>query len=164
MLGSAEACLRADSAIDTIEFRSTRDLMARMDAWVAANPTGVVIHAAAVGDYESVADGGKIPSGRSELVLTFRPTPKILAHIRGWSPDVFLVSFKAAPPETADSALIDIARRQQQRSDSDLVFANVIGRLSKRVLLLDRKGHSWFEQRAEAMAALVEAIEEKRLF
>ena len=74
LLGSAEACLRAPEGLSTEEFTSTRDLMARMERWVRANPDGVVIHASAVGDYEAIPedeqDGpAKIPSGKAELLL-----------------------------------------------------------------------------------------------
>ena len=54
VLGSAEALLRlTDPALTREEYRSTRDLMARMEAWVRANPGGIVVHSAAVGDYEA---------------------------------------------------------------------------------------------------------------
>ena len=55
VLGSGEACLRAPAGLSTEEFTSTRDLMARMERWIRANPTGIVIHSAAVGDYEAEA-------------------------------------------------------------------------------------------------------------
>ncbi|MFT5683640.1 MAG: phosphopantothenoylcysteine synthetase/decarboxylase, partial [Myxococcota bacterium] len=108
LLGSAEACLRAGSGLETEEFISTRDLMARMERWVTAHPTGIVIHAAAVGDYEAAeGDGEKIPSGQSELIIRLRPTPKILDRISDWSADAKIISFKAASPETTDARLVE---------------------------------------------------------
>ena len=162
LLGSAEACLRASAKLKTEEFRSTRDLMARMERWIRANPGGVVIHAAAVGDYEAIpeedrASPAKIPSGRAELTITLRPTPKIIDHIHRWSPDIQLISFKAASPETSDAQLIEIAQAQRARTRSVLVFANIIGRLHEGVLLLSASGLAWHETREEALAALVEA-------
>ena len=163
LLGSAEACLRAGEDINTEEFTSTRDLMARMERWVRTHPDGVVVHASAVGDYEAVPDDegsgpAKIPSGKSELLLRLRPTPKIVDHIHSWSPDVRLISFKAASPETTDARLVEIAEAQRVRTGSVLVFANIIGRLQEGVLLQGADGASWHSTRPAALAALTEAI------
>ncbi len=159
LLGSAEACLRAGADLHTEEFTSTRDLMARMERWVRANPDGVVVHAAAVGDYEAaVGDGKKIPSGQSELILRLRPTPKIVDRIRDWSSDVTIISFKAASPETTDAGLVEIAEAQRRRTGSALVFANIIGRLEEGVLLQRADGSDWHATRPAALAALSEAI------
>ena len=70
------------------------------ESWTVQHPTGIIIHAAAVGDFE-VRDThqGKISSG-STLTLEFQPTPKIVDLIKGWSSDSMLVSFKAAAPNT----------------------------------------------------------------
>ena len=163
LLGSAEACLRAGEGLRTEEFRSTRDLMARMERWIRAHPAGVVIHAAAVGDYEAIPDAArtgpaKIPSGSAELTITLRPTPKIIDHIRRWSPEVQLISFKAASPETSDDRLLEIAQAQRTRTGSALVFANVLGRLQEGVLLLGGDGPIWHATRAAALASLVDAV------
>ena len=168
LLGSAEACLRAGDALQTEEFTSTRDLMARMERWVRAHPAGVLIHAAAVGDYEAIppdssadpASRGpeKIPSGKAELQIRLRPTPKIVDHVRQWSADIQLISFKAASPETTDPQLVTIAEAQRRRTDSVLVFANIIGRLQHGVLLQGAEGSSWHATRAAALEALVAAV------
>ena len=51
LLGSPEACLRAPAGIQTRSYADTVDLCTQMEAWVRAHPRGVVVHAAAVGDY-----------------------------------------------------------------------------------------------------------------
>lgn len=154
VLGSGEACLRAPAGLSTEEFTSTRDLMARMERWIRANPTGIVIHSAAVGDYEAEALASKIPSGSPELVLRLRPGPKIVDHVREWAPDVFLVSFKAGTPGLTPEELGAIARRQLERTRSDLVFANVIGAIESTVLLVDRSTTMPYAHRTDALDAL----------
>ncbi len=154
LLGSAEACLRAPPTLSTEEFTSTRDLMARMERWITAHPRGVVIHSAAVGDYEAEPVATKIPSGSPELVIRLRPGPKIVDHVRGWAPDVFLVSFKAGAPGLTPEELEGIARRQLERTGSDLVFANVLGALETTVLLVSARETTAFGKRADAIAAL----------
>jgi hypothetical protein len=159
LLGSPQAMLRAQGAgLDSMEpFESTSDLMARMERWVRANPRGIVIHAAAVGDYAPRPSEGKVSSGQARWSLELGPTPKILDHIRGWGDDeLVLVSFKAAAPDTDDGALIDIAREQASRTGSDLVFANVLGRLGERVALVTPDSERWYEDRQDALQALID--------
>lgn len=158
LLGSPEALLRAGAAVEGEVYEGTRDLMGRMERWVKANPRGVVVHAAAVGDYEAPPVEGKIASGAEELVLRLRPTPKILDHIRGWDPGVFLVSFKAAGPDTSPERLVEICAAQRQRSASDLVFGNVLGQLDSTATLVDAQGAARYADRDQALAALVERV------
>ncbi|RME24072.1 MAG: hypothetical protein D6798_12110 [Deltaproteobacteria bacterium] len=166
MLASPEAWLRlqaerpADAArVACIEYGSTDDLLQKLRAWVQAHPGGLVVHAAAVGDY-AVADrsAGKLPSGRAELVLRLRPTPKIIDLVRDWDPTVHLVSFKAAPPGTDAPELERIARAQLARTGSRLVFANVIGNLQGLVLLVDRDGTTTHTDRGAALEDLFERL------
>jgi phosphopantothenoylcysteine decarboxylase/phosphopantothenate--cysteine ligase len=171
LLGSEEACLRAEVAAlrEGVEGRAeaptreayttSRDLMARMETWLRAHPDGVLVHSAAVGDYELDGDGaGKIPSGLAEMVLRFRPGPKIVDHVRSWAPGCCLVSFKAAPPGTSPVELEGIARAQLRRTGSDLVFANVLGHTDTDVLLVRATRTDAYPTRGEATAALLDAV------
>lgn len=157
VLGSLEASLRApDLPIEV--FGSTRDLLARVERWCRAHPDGVVLHSAAVGDYEAPADAGKIPSGQAELVLRLTPTPKIVDHIRGWAPGVFLVSFKAGRPGIPSDELEAVARAQAVRTRSDLVFANALDHTGSDVLLVRPDATRRFARRADALDALLAAL------
>ena len=157
LLGSAEACLRA-SGIQQEEYGSTRDLMARMEVWVRANPTGSVVHASAVGDYEMAeTKAAKIPSGMDRLVLELVRTPKIADRIRDWGLTGDLVTFKAAGPQTTDDELVQIASKQRTRTGSTRVFANVLGRLSHGVAIVAEQTE-WFDERNAAVARLVEHL------
>lgn len=157
LLGSPEALLRCRLDIPCIPYSSTRDLMHKMESWLAKHPKGVVIHAAAVGDYEAT-DGsleGKIASGQSELTITLSPTPKIVNHIKAWAPNSTLISFKAAAPGTSPEDLLQLAVDQRKRTGSLWVFANVIGELNENLLLLGPDGPEWCESRPIAMSRLV---------
>jgi phosphopantothenoylcysteine decarboxylase/phosphopantothenate--cysteine ligase len=163
LLGSAEALLRAghEWASNAEEYGSTRDLMERMRVWVVAHPAGAVIHAAAVGDYERAdPDASKIPSGRPELTLTLTPTPKIADHVRPWGLTGPFVTFKAASPETSDDELTAIASRQRERTGSDLVFANVLGRTGERVQLVGPTV-ARYARREDGLDALVRWLGDK---
>ncbi|MBN1337621.1 MAG: hypothetical protein JXB39_16840 [Deltaproteobacteria bacterium] len=154
LLGSPEAILRGPDLPSVETFSSTRDLMARMEAWVRAHPGGVVVHAAAVGDYETEPLDGKVESGRNEWVVRLRPTPKIADHLRDWGPGLVIVTFKAAPPGTGRDDLVAVARRQLERTRSDLVFANVLDHLDGDVALVEATTHRFFQRRDQAVSAL----------
>lgn len=155
LLGSLEATLRAGWGE---EYGSTRDLLERMRRWILAHPRGTVLHSAAVGDYEAAASPDKLPSGQPELVLRLTPTPKIVDLVRTWAPEARLVSFKAGGPALDEAELETIARRQLQHTGSDLVWANVLGRLDV-VLLVGPERTRRYADRDSAVRALVERVE-----
>ena len=158
LMGSNVALLQPECPTNSIEFTSTRDLFAKMNAWVVEHPTGIVVHAAAVGDFEVPnTTSGKIASG-SVLTLELQPTPKIVDEIKRWSPDVYLVSFKAAAPDTSLESLELIARKQLQRTNSDLVFGNILGNLNKDVMLMSTDSTQVFTNRQDGLDALVDRI------
>lgn len=159
VLGSAEALFNFSHAIyfNREEFFGTRDLMARVER--LAPLADIIIHSAAVGDYEVDAIDGKILSGQPEVMLRLTPAPKILDHIRAWSPNCFLVSFKAAAPGTTLDDLEAIARAQLLRTRSDIVFANVIGNQEK-VILVRAKSATRFKKRSSAIETLLDQIEQ----
>ena len=155
-LVSPTAWPKFDSNCQRETYGSTDDLCARMRSWVEANPCGLVVHAAAVGDYavEDVDPEVKLPSGQETLCITLRPTVKILDCLRTWSPTLTIVSFKAAPPGTTQQHLIDIACQQRARTDSDIVFANVIGNIDGEVTIVDRNEARTFSNRVEGLRHL----------
>lgn len=158
LLGSGEACLRARLAnpdLQTEEFTSTRDLMAKMERHLRAHPGGRLVHSAAVGDYEANALATKIPSGQAELILRFSPGPKIIDHVRTWDPDLFLCSFKAGSPDWTDDKLESVARAQLERTTSNLVFANRLGHLQTSSMVLDPSGTQRFPTREAALSYLL---------
>jgi phosphopantothenoylcysteine synthetase/decarboxylase len=162
LLGSAEACLRAKLGapeVPTVEYLGTRDLMAKMEAELRARPGGILVHSAAVGDYEAVPQTTKIPSGQAELVLRFTPGPKIIDHVRSWDPDLFLVSFKAGSPDWSEDHLEAVARAQLERTRSDLVFANRIGALGTSCMLLSPTGTTRYAAREDCLNALVARLQ-----
>ena len=73
-----------------------------MLSWLTKFPNGIVIHSAAVGDYEVNDDRNqnrKISSNQSELTIKLRPAPKILPQLKERAPLSKIISFKAASPD-----------------------------------------------------------------
>ena len=127
-----------------------------MNAWVNLNPNGIVIHSAAVGDYEvqNAAETQKIPSGQSKIHITLVPAPKILSQLRQWSTNLTIVSFKAAPPMSTPEQMLDIAQKQCETSDSAIVFANVIGQTQHDVMLVTSNHNESHLNRQDALKSL----------
>ena len=160
LLGSPRALAILPRTISGQEYGSTRDLEAKMRAWVIQHPTGIVIHCSAVGDFECrTTENQKIPSGQA-ITLELYPTPKILDQIKEWTSSCVLVSFKAAPPMTTHADLLNIASKQLVRTQSDIVFANVIGRTSTDVLLVQPTGQQMYHDRSDGLNALLIALEQ----
>ncbi len=158
LFGSNVALLQPHCPTSKLEFFSTRDLLQKMKVWILENPTGIVIHTAAVGDFElAEADAGKIASGQS-ITLSLQPTPKIVDQIKTWSANLSLISFKAAAPNTTPHDLEMIAGKQCARTHSDLVFANVLGAIQTNILLYSPTEKQWFAKREDALQVLIDTV------
>lgn len=84
----------------------------------------VVIHSAAVSDYEPVkVMAGKVKSGLGSWKVILKPTPKIIDCIKKIAPRVFLVGFKFQPG-AGKSMLTKSAKALMRRADLDLTVAN----------------------------------------
>ena len=161
LLGSPEACMRVSSEVKTVEYGSTRDLMVKMNAWALKYPHGTIIHASAVGDYEVIRrNTSKISSGQKSLTIELQPTPKIASAIRSWGFVGVLVTFKAAAPEVDSAHLIRIATAQRGVTQSDFVFANVLGKLESKVAIIGEQTVT-FDSRKNALRHLVELVTER---
>ncbi|MEX0734381.1 MAG: phosphopantothenoylcysteine decarboxylase [Steroidobacteraceae bacterium] len=135
---------------------------------LADSDYGVVIHAAAVGDF-SVAESApeaKLVSGQ-ELVLKLRPTPKLIDRIRGYAsnPDLVLIGFKLThdpDPEAQARA----ARELLQRSHARYVVQNDVATLANEahhVFVIHESGSRRPRRcigRARLAATLVTLLEE----
>ena len=146
-------------------YDSREDLERDMQAWIAANPDGVVVMAAAVNDYtvsqvESIRNGkpmaheanGKVPSGADELVIRLKPASKIIDRLRAWGLHGPLVAFKY---EAAESVIAS-ARSLQGRIGAQLVVANSLDGTVQ--ALVDPIRVQTCADRETLMAALLERL------
>ncbi|MBI4124944.1 MAG: hypothetical protein HY466_03305, partial [Deltaproteobacteria bacterium] len=84
----------------------------------------VVIHAMAVLDFApAVVRKTKTASRGGGWTLRLKPSPKIIAKIKKWAPDVLLVGFKLEAGVT-QTELLQRARRLLKESRADFVLAN----------------------------------------
>ena len=165
LLGSALACEHLirrsqESSVSPppfAHFGSTRHLQKLMHEWIEQNPAGIVIHSAAVGDYEcEQISSNKISSKQDSLILKLIPAPKILSGLQHLSKGLKIVSFKAASPNVSDDELRAIAQKQLEESQSAMVFANRLGSTDKDIIIVLKSGHRKYTKRSDAIQALIE--------
>ena len=127
---------------------------------IVQNPECIVVHSAAVGDYEvqDPSTNQKIASGQNQITLELKPTPKILDRIQEWSNMATIISFKAAAPTTTTEDLASIAHDQLLRTNSNMVFANNIEHIERGVMLVERDKCHVYETRESAIEALIAHI------
>lgn len=84
----------------------------------------VFLAAAAVGDW-TPADPSpvKLPTSGGRLILELVPTPKILDRVKEWSPNTFVVAFRAQAG-LDDHALEVDARSRLAKAGADLIASN----------------------------------------
>jgi len=123
-----------------VEVETVEEMLEAIENELKAKKYDVVVLAAAVSDFrvKNRAET-KIKSGGS-LTLELEPTPKIIDRVKELQPHAFLVGFKA---ETSEDKLVEEARKQIERTGSDLVVANTLqafGSEESEVLLVSREG------------------------
>ena len=140
-------------------FGSTRNLQELMHNWIKQNPNGIVVHSAAVGDYEcEQVSSEKISSQQAEILLRLIPAPKILNDLHALSSNLTIVSFKAAGPQVSDKDLLHIAQKQQALSHSTMVFANRLGSIDKNIMLVLQDRHKHYANRSDGIQALIDLL------
>ena len=87
----------------------------------------IVIHAAAVSDFEVNNKINKKIKSNKELHLELAPTAKILKNLKKLNKKIFLVGFKA-DYNFSKNKLIKSAYSLLKSSDSDLIVANDVGK------------------------------------
>jgi phosphopantothenoylcysteine decarboxylase/phosphopantothenate--cysteine ligase len=112
-----------------------------------AGDADALVSAAAIGDYTVDAADGKIRSGRENLTLSLRPTPKLIDAVRADHPDLPIVGFKVESG-AEDGDLTGGARRIMDRAGLAFVVANdasVMGAAETRAVFVSDAGEDAFE-------------------
>lgn len=110
--------------IKVIRFKFYDELFSLMKKLVSTRKYSVVIHSAAVSDYQLIhINNGKIKSNQKKLVLVFKPTKKIVDYLKKFDPNIVLVKFKLEVNKTKED-LIRIAQESMVSSNADLMVAN----------------------------------------
>lgn len=139
------------------------DYSAALRSALRDHPVDVVFLAMAVSDFEPEPVSGKIDSRGGELLIRCRPTPKVIASVRDWAPDAYLVGFKLLSG-SSDDELIRAAEEVCRANRVDLTVANDLSRYDRanrlHTIHLVRPGHAveTFGPEGPVAEALVERV------
>ena len=168
-------------------YRTFDELQQQMEAAVVQDGLDVVIHCAAVSDYQAAGvyspapgtsfspatghwqaartptlvdrSAGKVKSDEPELWLRLVRTPKLIDLVRcRWGFRGVLVKFKLEVG-VDDARLLEIAERSRRQSDADLMVANTLEGMASWAYLGPRDGHYQRVGRPELAARLLDAVE-----
>ncbi|MCJ7645825.1 phosphopantothenoylcysteine decarboxylase [bacterium] len=125
--------------MEVIPFKYFDELFGLVKREVSSKKYDVIIHSAAVSDYEPVyRRSTKIRSGKKELLIKCKPTIKIVDQIKRYDPSIFLVKFKLEL-DTSEKELIKIGYKSMMASNADLMVVNSIdtSREGYKTLIID---------------------------
>ncbi len=123
LLGPIGVCC-LNKKIKIIRFRFFPELRQIVTRQLKSHNFDLVIHSAAVSDYEPAkAFKRKIKSGIRLLKINLKPTVKIINSIKQFRKNTFLVGFKFEPRASRE-ILIKEARKLIEQARADLVVAN----------------------------------------
>ena len=171
-----------------IGYRTFNDLLSAMVAGIVSDRPDVVIHSAAVSDYQTmgvytVAPGtrfddrdvtwhgapprlvdrtaaAKVKSDEPELWLRLERTPKLIDYVRSqWGFRGILVKFKLEVAVTEEE-LLAVAERSRRQSDGDYMVANTLEGTAEWAYLGSAAGYERIN-RPELAARLMDAIEKR---
>jgi phosphopantothenate-cysteine ligase len=97
----------------------------------------IAVLAAAVSDYGTEKQAGKISSDKDELIINLKKNPKIISLVKEWNPRVFQVGFKLLSGSDT-RVLIEKAYLNGLKNNSNLTVANTLvnGKFEKRETML----------------------------
>lgn len=140
--------------ITVLSYRTFDDLAKVMEEEITTGQYDVIIHSAAVSDYEvagvyykneteklvDIDASGKISSTHKEMFLKLTPTIKLVDLIRKpWGFKGTLIKFKLQV-DMSDEALLEIANKSRAVSDADFIVANCKEWFDKYAYIVDRSG------------------------
>jgi phosphopantothenoylcysteine synthetase/decarboxylase len=139
-------------------FVTFHDLRSALLRAAAGGTMDVLVHAAAVSDYEPVeARTDKIASDRDELVIRLRRTPKIVDEVRRLAPELILVKFKLEVGRSR-AELLTVGEDARAASEAEFLVANDLALLTAErhpALVLGRDGLLAEVETGEELAAVV---------
>lgn len=165
LLGPGQISYSSSSPLlKIVRFKFFQELFELMKKEIASKKYDIVIHSAAVGDFEPTKFySGKISSRAKTLVLKLKPTLKIVDEIKKWDPKLFLVKFKVEyglPKEE----LIERASKSMLESNADLIVANDLKDITSskhKAFIIDREKIIQCNTKEEIGEKLLKIIETK---
>jgi len=131
--------------IKTKQFESTEDLV-KMIKPGTLKKFDIIINCAAIADYTPKKVKGKIPSGKTKIVLEMKPTKKVIELIRKNAPKSKIVAFKV---EENKANVTNKALDLLKKNKLDYVVGNTISGFDSRtneIWIFDKKEKSTYKK------------------
>jgi phosphopantothenoylcysteine decarboxylase/phosphopantothenate--cysteine ligase len=129
------------SYIKTVFFESINDVIKLLKS-KNIKKYDVIILCAALSDYITKKQKGKIPSGKPRLIIEMTPAPKIITGLRKKAPNSKIIGFKV---EENEIKLKEKAMNLLKKNNLDFVIANTVYGFEKdenEILIIDKNGKS----------------------
>ena len=146
----------------TLSFKYFNELKKLLKQHLRQSHYDIVIHAAAVSDYQiKNVSAKKIKSSLSRLDLCLTKTPKLISQIKKIDPKTFLVGFKLET-NTSQKMLLQKAKNLIAETKCDLVIANTLNKNDYRAYVINKAGNilSHETSRKEIAESLIKALKE----
>lgn len=160
LLGPVEEVPSLPSGIKLIRFRFFEELKCLLTRRLNIRSFDVVIHSAAVADFQpKTTIKKKISSSKINLLLRLSPTPKLIDGFRRQGEDLIIVGFKFEP-NFSKSKLLQEARKLKYRAFLDSVVACRLQRGKYQAYIVEDQIRGPFVTRSEMANNLVRWIGE----
>jgi phosphopantothenoylcysteine decarboxylase/phosphopantothenate--cysteine ligase len=125
----------------TLSFKYFDELEKLLKQHLRRSHYDIVIHAAAVSDYQiKNALSKKIKSNLPRLCLCLTKTPKLISQIKKIDSEIFLVGFKLET-NASQKMLLQKTKNLIKEAKCDLVIANTLNKNNYRACIIDRAGN-----------------------
>jgi phosphopantothenoylcysteine decarboxylase/phosphopantothenate--cysteine ligase len=128
--------------VHTEKFSSVKNLIELLRK-INLKTHDIIIVPAAISDYTTNRQKGKIASTKKKVLLKLTQTPKVVNFIRKNAPKAYLVGFKAEWG-VSEGELINRAYRRLEDAGMDLIIANDISLIKpdeNTILIIDKNKH-----------------------
>jgi len=118
-------------ALALVEVETVSDLVTALERELTRKPHDAIIHLMAVLDYEPAEYlAEKAASGKEGWVVRLKPTPKVIARLKGWAPRALLVGFKLED-RLSDAELVAEAQALARKNGAAFVVANNLAEIEQ---------------------------------
>lgn len=134
----------AGDKVVAIPIGGVSDLMEAMERILKEEKIDAVVHSMAVSDYtvrelttlQDITQGKaldaskKISSDIEDLVILLKKTPKVISHIKAWSPETLLVGFKLLS-KVSKEELLEVGTHLLKKNGCTFVMANDLSQIKE---------------------------------
>lgn len=141
-------------------YQTYHDYAAQLQSLVSQQPH-IIVLAAAVSDYVVANYSSEKVRSSDHLHIDLKPAPKLIHHVREWSPKSLIVGFKLLV-NTSDEALIAAAKHSLTQHQLDLCVANDLTSLQRgahEIMIVARDGSTHSYQQNLASAVISECLQ-----